>query len=131
VTVERVLRVLDRAGFRGQDLLDAANAYIGYVAGYIALELSIAGQPLDPDTGDQIRDRFGNLDPQLFPLLTAHADELTDRVFGCRVEATQLETGFWFGLERLIDGFQAHLSRTGKAKARPRRRRPRATTSHA
>jgi AcrR family transcriptional regulator len=64
VTVERTLRVLHRAGFRDQALIDAANAFIGYVGGYIALEVAMGGQPLTPQTRRQVRVRFRPLDPE-------------------------------------------------------------------
>jgi AcrR family transcriptional regulator len=124
VTVERTLRVLHRAGFRDRELIDAANAFIGYVGGYIALELAMGGQPLTPQTRRQVRARFRRLDPERFPMLTAHADEALDHAFGCRVAASHLETGFWFGLERLLDGFETHLSTASTESVRPTPRPP-------
>jgi TetR/AcrR family transcriptional regulator, tetracycline repressor protein len=123
VVVERVLQVLHRAGFSGADLIDAANAYVGYVAGYVTLELAMGGQPLTGDAQREARTRFRALDPEHFPMLTAHAEEALDRAFGCRVRATDLEPGFWFGLERLLDGFEAHLL-NGDHRSRRDRYRP-------
>ena len=54
--VETVLAVLDGAGFRGQDLASAFNAYVGSLVGWVSVEL--AASP--PDIGEDWQEAFAS-----------------------------------------------------------------------
>jgi TetR/AcrR family tetracycline transcriptional repressor len=91
--VETVLAVLDGAGFRGEDLASAFNAYVGSLVGWVSVEL--AASPPDP-------------------VIAANREYLADSVLTLRWHSgaeRPLDASFEAAVEMWIDGLAARLER--------------------
>jgi AcrR family transcriptional regulator len=104
----------------GDDLVHAYNALVGAVQGFVVMELARIAEPDSPSvrsTEDEIR----SLDPEVFPNITSHMDEVADNCLSIRWSDgvnKPLDESFEYLLTLLLDGIEARLS------ARPGRRRP-------
>jgi TetR/AcrR family transcriptional regulator, tetracycline repressor protein len=112
--VETVLAVLDSAGFRGQDLARAFNAYVGSLVGWVSVEL--AASP--PDMGENWQEAFAStvlsLPAEEFPVIAANREYLADSVLALRWHSgaeRPLDASFEAAVEMWIDGLAARLER--------------------
>jgi hypothetical protein len=112
--VETVLAVLDSAGFRGQDLASAFNAYVGSLVGWVSVEL--AARP--PDMGEDWQEAFAStvlsLPAEEFPVIAANREYLADSVLTLRWHSgaeRPLDASFEAAVEMWIDGLAARLER--------------------
>jgi AcrR family transcriptional regulator len=112
--VETVLGVLDGAGFRGQDLASAFNAYVGSLVGWVSVEL--AASP--PDMGEDWQEAFAStvlsLPAEEFPVIAANREYLADSVLTLRWHGgaeRPLDASFEAAVEMWIDGLAARLER--------------------
>jgi AcrR family transcriptional regulator len=111
--LERVVRVLDRAGFHRADLAGAYNAFIGSLGGWVGLEMI----PEDPEQGlspERMEASVRDLAPERYPTIVANLDHLADRAFTFRWHggATRpMDDAFEFALATWIEGLRAVLDR--------------------
>lgn len=112
--VETVLGVLDGAGFGGQDLAWAFNAYVGSLVGWVSAELA-AGPP---DMGEDWQEAFAStvlsLPAEEFPVIAANRGYLAGSVFTLRWHGgaeRPLDASFEAAVEMWIDGLAARLER--------------------
>ncbi len=94
------------------ELVDTYNAVVGAVQGFVVMELARIPEPDSPSvrsTEQEIR----SLDPEQFPNITAHMDEVADNCLSIRwSDGVQkpLDDSFDFLLTLLIDGVAARLA---------------------
>ena len=81
--LEQVLTVLESMGFQGEALVDAYNAFVGSLVGWVALELAT-----EPDDDGDWRAAYEatirDLPPKEFPTITRNVDLLADQAFALR-----------------------------------------------
>jgi TetR/AcrR family tetracycline transcriptional repressor len=111
--VERALSALTEAGFRGERLVDAYNAVIAAMLGYVTLELSPV--PVDDPYGwaKEFEHKIRNLSPSEYPHLVANLGKLANRAFVVRWQSgmdVPLPGGFNLYVEALIVGLQYQAS---------------------
>ena len=107
----------------GTDLVHAYNALMGAVQGFVVLELALIAEPASASAAAAERD-LRSLDPQQFPNITAHFDELADRSLSVRwTDAAQhpLDDSFEYLLRLLVDGLASRLP-PPPSRPRPRKR---------
>lgn len=124
VTVERArnvdtLRVPDAVvgrlvalGF-GEYLVHAYNTILGAVQGFVVMELSTISEAGDDGVAETEHD-MRHLDPERFPNITAHFDQLADRALSVRwtdADRNPLDDSFEFMMQVLLDGLATQLSR--------------------
>src|SRR5258708_852573 len=85
--VEQILAVLDSAGFSGRRLIDAYNAVVAAMLGFVTLEL--APMPAEDPTNwaERFEKSIRSLDPAQFPHLAKHMDLMANRAFIVRWES--------------------------------------------
>ncbi|QCI66282.1 TetR/AcrR family transcriptional regulator [Phreatobacter stygius] len=110
--VEQVLAALEAAGFAGDRLVDAYNAVIAAMLGYVTLEL--APKPSDDPTGwaSAFEGKIRSLSPSDYPRLTGNLDRLANRAFIVRWQGgveVPLTSGFDFYVEAFIAGLRAQI----------------------
>ncbi|MCA0920898.1 TetR/AcrR family transcriptional regulator [Pseudooceanicola nanhaiensis] len=111
--VEIILQALQQAGFEGQERIDAFNALVGGLEGFITMELGPAPEGSE-DWADSFDERMNQLDPQEYPLLTASYPEMRNRAFVTRWRNgsdSPLDGGFELLLDTLILGLEARRAR--------------------
>lgn len=113
--VETILAVLADAGFAGQALGGAFNAYAGSVIGWVAVEL--CSPP--PDGAEGWQDDFARMvrgaPTAEYPVIAANVDHLADRVIALRWHGGSqrpMDEGFEAALRMWIAGV-AELRRAG------------------
>jgi TetR/AcrR family tetracycline transcriptional repressor len=111
--VERALSALTEAGFRGERLVDAYNAVIAAMLGYVTLELSPI--PVDDPYGwaKELEHKIRNLSPSEYPRLMTNLDKFANRAFVVRWQSgvdVPLPGGFNLYVEALIVGLQHQAS---------------------
>jgi TetR/AcrR family tetracycline transcriptional repressor len=112
--VEIVLSVLQSAGFAGERLASAFNAYVGSLVGWVSVEL--AASP--PDIGEDWREAFASavlsLPADEFPVITANQEYLADAVFTLRWHGgaeRPLDASFEAAVDMWIEGLAFQLER--------------------
>lgn len=112
--VETVLAVLEGAGFAGESLAQAFNAYVGSLVGWVSVEL--AASP--PDIGEDWQDAFASavlgLRAEEFPVIAANREYLADSVFTLRWHGgaeRPLDASFEAAVEVWIEGLATQLGR--------------------
>jgi AcrR family transcriptional regulator len=110
--VEGVLSVLESAGFRDENLVNAYNTTIGFVFGWCFAEL--AREPGDATTGWQDEFKTGILHAPAdeVPTLRANVDALTNQAFMLRWQGGRdnpLTDSFVVAVRVLINGLKAEL----------------------
>ena len=103
---EEVLRVLVEAGFSGERLRDAFNAYTSFVVGYSVVEL--ARRPLSERWVKAIPRYLSSLPEDEFPHIAGSIDILREQAFFLRSSGdVAFDGGFRMGLEALLTGLDA------------------------
>ena len=112
VLPDAVLGKLSQLDF-GDDLVHVYNALLGAVQGFVVMELS----PI-ADAGEgapeAARDDLESLDPERFPNITGHWDQLGNRALSLRwTDACDapMDDSFEFLVRLLLDGMAARLGR--------------------
>lgn len=111
---DAVLGRMDQLGF-GDDLVHVYNAVVGAVQGFIVLELAMVAEPTSP-SATSAEEELRSLDPERFPHLTRHFDQLADRALSLRwSDSVQrpLDDSFEFLLRVLLDGVEAQRGSSG------------------
>lgn len=110
---DATIGTLVRAGFRGQDLVEAYNAIFGasfsWTAGEFAEEMDTA---VEKAGEAEITARLAGAPDDEFPNVRAHWDLIADRVYGVRWSSGRsnpMDSSFERMLRTLIEGFAARL----------------------
>lgn len=112
--VEQILEVLQVAGFSGQRLVDAYNAVVAAMLGFVTLELAPVPAEDPTNWASRFKESIGSLDPVQFPSLTDHMDLMANRAFITRWESgsqNPLNSGFELYLEAVIGGLRVLAGR--------------------
>lgn len=112
--VETVLAVLDSAGFGGQDLAWAFNAYVGSLVGWVSVELAASPPDIGEDWQEAFASRVLSLPAEEFPVIAANREYLAGSVFTLRWHGgaeRPLDASFGAAVEMWIDGLAARLER--------------------
>jgi len=108
--VDRLLAVLERAGFRGDALFNAYNSVMAGMIGFVTLELSVA--PADAAWVESMRSHFEKADPAEFPTISRLANEMKNRAFVIRWvsgHTAPLHAAYDAFIDALLKGLQAQL----------------------
>lgn len=120
--VEVVLQALTQAGFEGQSLIDAFNAVVGALEGYITIELAADGVDEDSDFVQWFDAGLEALEPARFPLVTRNLPHMYNRSFVMRWKSgdvAPLDRGYDFLIETLILGLETQVRRGRNREAVP------------
>jgi AcrR family transcriptional regulator len=112
--VEDILTVLKRAGFTGQRLVDAYNAVVAAMLGFVTVELAPVPAEDPTNWASRFEDTIRSLDPKQFPNLTDNMDLMANRAFIVRWESgsqNPLNSGFELYLDAVIAGLSALANR--------------------
>ena len=107
--VERMVGVLERAGFAGDDLVDAYNGMTGFVVGWVTMELS--SEPSDADEGwkGAYAEQLNALSQNSYPVLTRNMSLLENNAFMTRYDsgrARPMDRSFAFALDTFLRGLR-------------------------
>lgn len=119
VLADAALGTLYRAGFRGEDLVEAYNALFGAAFSWTAGEFADERETADAGTGEQeIATRLGEAPEGEFANLREHWGVIADRIYGVRWSSGRtrpMDSSFDRMLRTLVDGFAARLERAAPA----------------
>lgn len=112
--IERILTILNSAGFQDQQILDAYNVVVAAQVGFVTLEL--AALPLEDIVtwADAHRKRVSTIDVLRYPMLGRHLPAFANKAFALRwSNGTQvpLDSSFEKFVDVIIDGLEADLRR--------------------
>jgi AcrR family transcriptional regulator len=110
--VEVVLSVLQGAGFRGEGLAHAYNAFVGSLIGWVSLELCANPPDAEQAWYEEFATAVGTLQPDSFPMIAANRDHLGDAVFALRWHGgaeRPMDRSFEFAVETWIAGLAVRL----------------------
>lgn len=116
--VEKILAALTTAGFEGRTLIDAYNAVVAAMIGYVTLEL--APMPKDDPAGwaRELEEKVRGLSPEDYPLIGRHMDLLANKAFIVRWQSGRvnpLQGGFDLYVEMVLAGLDGILGARGAA----------------
>jgi TetR/AcrR family transcriptional regulator, tetracycline repressor protein len=115
--VETVLAVLEGAGFRGQSLAWAFNAYVGSLVGWVSVELAASPSDMGPEWQDAFASTVLNLPAEDFPVIAANREHLANSAITLRWHGgaeRPLDASFEAAVEMWIDGLAAQLERRAR-----------------
>lgn len=119
--VEATLQALTDAGFAGQGLVNAFNAVIGALEGYITIELAADGAHDGSEWVAAFDAELAALDATRFPLVTGLLPLMYNRAFVMRWKSgtdAPLDEGYAFLLETLLCGLEAQVASSSPAQSR-------------
>jgi AcrR family transcriptional regulator len=100
-------------GIADDDLVDAYNAWCGYVIGFSVLETKPPEHAPEPPLEDAMRAALEGADPEMVPVVDELRDRLANRAYGLRWQTRQLGNGrasFDWGLDAMLDGYERRRS---------------------
>lgn len=111
-TIEIILSVLSKAGFEGEQLVDAYNVVIAAQVGFVTLEL--AALPLEDivSWAAEYRKQIGTIDVLRYPMLSRYLPSLANRAFMLRWSngtEVPLDTSFNRFVDVVIRGLEQVL----------------------
>ncbi|MGC9368173.1 MAG: TetR/AcrR family transcriptional regulator C-terminal domain-containing protein [Paracoccaceae bacterium] len=118
ILVERLLTVLEGAGFLGEELINTYNACLAALLGNVTPEFAPAPADKPDDRGDDLRERLSNLSEEHYPHIRKNLDRLANRAFVLRWQSgaeVPLSDGFAVYVETFISGLDTR-SRAGPTK---------------
>lgn len=95
-------------GIRDEELVDAYNAWCGYVIGFSVLETKPPDLAPDPPLQGAMRAQLDRVDPDRFPILAELRADIANRAYGLRWQGHRLGNGdssFGWGLAALLDSY--------------------------
>jgi AcrR family transcriptional regulator len=112
VLLDRILALLESAGFEGQGLFNAYNVVIAAMVSFVTLEL--APQPEDDPAGwaTAHQERLAQIDGQACPTLVRHLPQMANRAFVVRWSSGSthpLDAGFDAWTRVVVQGLAAQL----------------------
>lgn len=111
--VEATLQALSVAGFSGEGLVNAFNAVVGALEGYITIELAADGGEQGSEWVTTFDRELEALDADHYPLVTALLPLMYNRAFVMRWKSgteAPLDSGYDFLLETLLRGLEAQIA---------------------
>lgn len=115
VISERVLTTLHRAGFEGTQLVDAYNAAIATMVGYVTLEFAVEPKQRSRTWAALFRRQLQELPAAEFPMVTQHLGHLSNRAFMLRWHngtKVPLTGGFEMFIDAFLSGLEVIRSRS-------------------
>jgi TetR/AcrR family transcriptional regulator, tetracycline repressor protein len=110
---ERGVASIEAAGFRGDRLVDAYNAWAGYVFGFSVMEMQPRQQREErAQLRRWVHGYLRGLDEDDYPAISGSLERLENRALGLRWEAGLLGpkgTSFAVGLDAMLDGLAARI----------------------
>lgn len=109
---ERIVGVLERAGFRDSALVPAYNTYVGFMLGWTTLELSAEPTGEAGDWKSEFAAQLRNLEPNAYPALRRNMERLENQAFLTRYDSGRrrpMDDSFASALKVLVDGLRAQL----------------------
>jgi AcrR family transcriptional regulator len=119
---EAAFRCLRDLGIRDEELVDAYNAWCGFVIGFSVLETKPPDHAPDPSLRQAMRDQLERSDHDVFPILAELKATLANRAYGLRWQGNRLgngRTSFEWGLAAMLDSYEL---RGTKSRSRPNQR---------
>jgi TetR/AcrR family tetracycline transcriptional repressor len=121
--IEKILSVLQSAGFQGERLAHAYNTYVGSLVGWVSVELAQGpvGEDWQQGFAATVQGLSGSTE---FPAIAAHHAALADSVFTLRWHAGRerpMDDSFEFALHAWLAGLDA-LRGHDNARSQPRYR---------
>ena len=110
--LEVIVGVLARAGFRGDQLASAYNAFLGSLIGWVGVEL-IADDPELGSDPEQMEASVRELRADDHPTIVANLDHLANRAFAFRWRGgigNPLDAAFDFAVATWLGGLRAQLA---------------------
>lgn len=101
-------------GIPDDELVDAYNAWCGYVIGFSVLETKPRDLAPDPPLQRAMRAQLERLDPDRFPILAELRADIANHAYGLRWQGHRLGTGdssFGWGLAALLDSHSRRRTR--------------------
>ncbi|MBL1102589.1 TetR/AcrR family transcriptional regulator C-terminal domain-containing protein [Streptomyces coffeae] len=111
--VERMVDVLERAGFSAEDLIHAYNTVTGFILGWVTLELSSGPATEDEDWKKGFAKQLRSVNPNVYPALTRNMKLLENNAFMTRWDSgceRPMDLSFEAALEVQILGLRAKLT---------------------
>ncbi len=110
--LDRILALLESAGFEGQGLFDAYNVVIAAMVSFVTMEL--APQPEDDPAGWAAahQERLARIDGEAYPTLARHLPQMANRAFVVRWSSGSthpLDAGFEAWTQVVVQGLAARL----------------------
>lgn len=112
--VEQILAALKAGGFEAPRIVDAYNAVVAAMIGYVTLELAPMPDDDPVDWAAELEDRVRALPAEDYPLLVEHLDLLSNKAFIVRWQSGRvnpLTGGFELYVDMVIAGLEGILSR--------------------
>jgi AcrR family transcriptional regulator len=116
---DAVLSCLRDLGIGDEHLVDAYNAWCGYVIGFSVLETKPPEHAPEPPLARAMRAALDRTDPGTYPVVTELRSEVANRAYGLRWQTARLGDGrasFAWGLRALLDGYEARARTRRRAK---------------
>jgi len=113
--VERILALLDGAGFRGRSLVDAYNVVIAAKVGFVTLEFATPPAKGIDDWKGALERQLSSVQSSTYPTLARYLPELANRAFILRWEngADQpLDAAFESFIEVVLSGLAERLRKS-------------------
>jgi TetR/AcrR family transcriptional regulator, tetracycline repressor protein len=107
---EAILAALAAGGFEGERLVDAYNAVVGFVFGWVFAELAAEPDPSDTDWSDHLRHALTHVSTERAPTLAGNVDVLSNKAFMLRWQSGRsrpLDRSFDFAVDVLVGGLEA------------------------
>jgi AcrR family transcriptional regulator len=111
--VERIVGVLERAGFTGADLVHAHNALTGFILGWTTLELSAEPSGVDVSWKDEFAGQLHALDANAYPSLKRNMQQMDNHAFMTRYDSGRthpMDDSFQAALKILLAGLRFQLA---------------------
>jgi AcrR family transcriptional regulator len=104
---EAALSCLSDAGMKDGELIDAYNAWIGFVVGFTVIEMKPPGLAPEPELQRAMRAQLANMDRESHPIVSALSPRLLTHAYGLSWKPEPLggaRSSFEWGLKLLLDG---------------------------
>ena len=114
VLVEKILIVLDRAGFSDENILKAFDVVIAGALGFVAMEYAAVPEDDEGEFQGRIRRRIDEMDDGDFPMIARHRNALRNRHFILRWEngsTVPLDASFEAFTYTIVEGLRLLLTR--------------------
>lgn len=109
--IEDLLTVLEGAGFEGERLIDAYNAVIAAMVGYVTLEFAPESSAADEQWAREYQEQLTNLDVSKYPKLSYYIDRLRNRAFITRWESSPMPGGYALYVSAFLNGLEQELNK--------------------
>lgn len=131
--IERILGVLNDAGFDETNIVEAFNVVIAAKVGFVTLELAPAPEDV-PDWEETMKTRINTVNVAEYPLVARYLPKLSNRAFTLRWQSgtkAPMDRSFEAYVDVVIAGLESLLGQSKRPATATRRmtRAPRKTSS--